>query len=78
MKESGIGGGFNLVQEKEALFIPSVSFKIGDTAVEMKDVGVEVIPGTTETTLDGILGMSLVDLYKKVTVNLTDMFVEVE
>ena len=78
VKESGIGGGFNLVQEKEALFIPSVSFKIGDTAVEMKDVGVEVIPGTTGTTLDGILGMSLVNLYKKVTVNLTDMFVEVE
>ncbi len=75
VKETNISGGFNLIQKKEILRIPSVSFKIGETPVEMKDIQVSYLPepdnGPTE---DGILGMSLINQYGKVTVNLKDMF----
>ena len=77
-KDSGIGGGFNFIEKKEILRIPSASFSIGDIPVEISDISVSYVPVTYGGNEDGILGMSLVNLFRKVTVNLKDMFVTFE
>ena len=77
-KDSGIGGGFNFIEKKEMLRIPSATFSIGDIPVEISDISVSYVPVTYGGNEDGILGMSLVNLFRKVTVNLKDMFVTFE
>ena len=77
-KDTITGGGFGFMRTKEVLCIPSVSFKIGDTPVEMKDIRVDPIADNGQTQEDGNLGMDLVKLFDTTIINLQDMFVKFE
>lgn len=81
VKEDIYSGGFNLVKKEEKLRVPSVAFQVGDMPVEMKAIIVSSAPDTVNHAFqnhDGIMGMDLINQYKKVIVNFKDMFVEFE
>lgn len=77
-KDTITGGGFGFIRTKEVLIIPSLSFKVGDTFVTMKDIRVHPAFDSHQTREDGNIGMDLIKLFSKTTINLTDMFVEFE
>lgn len=71
-------GGFGFVRTERMLRLPSVSFKIGEAYAEMKDIYVHPVADNSQTQEDGNLGMDLIKLFDKTTINLRDMFVEFE
>lgn len=77
-KTTVTGGGFGFVRTKEVLCVPGVSFKVGDTPVELKNVRVDPIANNDQSPEDGNLGMDLVKLFDKTIINLQDMFVKFE
>lgn len=77
-KTTVTGGGFGFVRTKEVLSIPCVSFKVGDTLVELKNIRVDPIANNDSNQENGNLGMDLVKLFNKTIINLQDMFVKFE
>lgn len=77
-KERVTGGGFGFVSAQDLLLMPSVRFHVGGTLVEMKDIYINPVPENGQTGEDGNLGMDLVKLFDRTTINLKDMFVKFE
>lgn len=77
-KDTVTGGGFGFIRTKEVLRIPCFAFKVGQTPVEIKNIMVSPAPGNDQPLEDGNMGMELVNQFRKVTINLKDMFVELE
>lgn len=78
IKDSITGGGFGFIRSKEILLVPSIMFNIGNTPVKMKNARVHPLAGNDQTTEDGNIGMDLIKLFSKVTINFKDMFAEFE
>lgn len=77
-KETVTGGGFGFIRTKEVVRAPSVSFFIGKTPIEMKDIRVHPIADNEQTQEDGNLGMDLIKQSDRTIINLQDMFVSFE
>lgn len=54
-KDTVTGGGFGFIRTKEILRMPSVSFKVGDTPVEMEDIRIHPVANNDQTPEDGNL-----------------------
>lgn len=78
VKDSITGGGFGFVRTKEILCLPSISFNVGKTPVVMKAIRVHPTADRGQSSEDGNMGMDLIRLFSKVTVNLKDMFVDLK
>ena len=74
IKDTITGGGFGFIRSKEILLVPSIVFNIGNTAVKMKNVRVHPAAGNDQTAEDGNVGMDLIKLFSKITINFKDMF----
>lgn len=75
------GGGFGGVRSLEVLRLSSIPMRIGDVSFEMKNIQVECNPPASESFQngeDGSLGMDFVNLFRRITLNLDSMFLNVE
>jgi predicted aspartyl protease len=77
-KETVKMGGFDHVGDVDVLRIPSLPLRIGNTAFEMKDIHVITASEGDPTSEDGSLGMDLIQLFSRITINFEAMFLEVE
>lgn len=77
-KDTITGGGFGFVRTKEILRVPSVCFTIGGTPVELENVILHPEPGNDQSGEDGSMGMDMVKRFRKVTINLKEMFLKLE
>ena len=77
-KEKTIGGGFNLVIAKDILRLPSFDIKIGNTPVRLKDLSVDITNEGMQIGDDGTIGMSMINQFDCVIINLKDMFLKFE
>lgn len=78
LNEGMMGEGFGFIRTKEVVRAPSVSFFIGKTPIEMKDIRVHPIADNEQTQEDGNLGMDLIKQSDRTIINLQDMFVSFE
>lgn len=77
VKETVKMGGFGHVGEVEVVRIPSLPLRIGSVAFELKDV--QVIPEDegAPSSEDGNLGMDMIQLFSRITLNFEEMFLDV-
>lgn len=73
-----MGGDFGFIRSKEILLMPAISFKIGDTPIEMKNIQIYHIADNDQTQEDANTGMDLIKLLSQMTINLKDMFVDLK
>lgn len=65
--------GYGTIGTHEVLYLPSVSFAINDTPVTIREIHLD--PTATDNT-DGRMGTALLRLFRRITINMQDMFVE--
>lgn len=71
-------GGYGSYRETEYLQLPELTLRVGDT--DMRLAHVFVLPGEQNNTIpdDGNIGLSLIENCRKATLNLRDMFLDIE
>ena len=62
----------------EIKLLPSISFNVGGSAVTIDEMELYPPTGDRLYTHDGRMGMSLVRLFRKTTINLNDMYIKFE
>lgn len=73
------GGGFNHINTREVLRIPSFEMRIGDKQVFLKNLIVDTKNYGIEPANDmGIIGMDMINSFDCVIINLKDMFLKLE
>ncbi|WP_106830318.1 retropepsin-like aspartic protease [Parabacteroides pacaensis] len=77
-KDTIFGGGFGFVRSVEVLRLPFVPLKIGNTSFEMKNMPVQPVADSSQTEEDGSVGMDMVKLFSKITLNFDDMFIDLK
>lgn len=65
--------GYGTIDTHEVLYLPSVSFAINDTPVTIREIHLD--PTATDNT-DGRMGTALLRLFRRITINMQEMFVE--
>lgn len=65
--------GYGTIDTHEVLYLPSVSFAINDMSVTIREIHLD--PTATGNT-DGRMGTALLRLFRRITINMQDMFVE--
>lgn len=81
VKESITGGGFGGVRTVEVFRVPSIPLRLGDTSFEMENIQVEYKapgPESFQGGEDGSLGMDFINLFRRITLNIDSMYLEVE
>lgn len=64
--------GYGTIDTHEVLYLPEVSFAINDTPVTIREIHLD--PTATDDT-DGRMGTALLSLFRRITINMQDMFV---
>lgn len=81
VKECITGGGFGGVRTVEVFRVPSIPLRLGDTSFEMENIQVEYKapgPESFQGGEDGSLGMDFINLFRRITLNIDSMYLEVE
>lgn len=65
--------GYGTIDTHEVLYLPSVSFAINDTPVTIREIHLD--PTATDNT-DGRMGTALLCLFRRITINMQEMFIE--
>lgn len=65
--------GYGTIDTHEVLYLPSVSFAINDMSVTIREIHLD--PTATGNT-DGRMGTALLRLFRRITINMQEMFVE--
>lgn len=65
--------GYGTIDTHEVLYLPSVSFAINDTPVTIREIHLD--PTATGNT-DGRMGTALLRLFRRITINMQEMFIE--
>lgn len=72
------GGGYGYYREFEYLQLPELTLRVGDTDVRLAHVFVSPEEQTDVNPDDGNIGLSLIENCRKATLNMRDMFLEIE
>ena len=65
--------GYGTIDTHEVLYLPSVSFAINDTPVTIREIHLD--PTATDNT-DGRMGTALLRRFRRITINMQEMFIE--
>ena len=65
--------GYGTIDTHEVLYLPSVSFAINDIPVTIREIHLD--PTATGNT-DGRMGTALLRLFRRITINMQEMFIE--
>ena len=65
--------GYGTIDTHEVLYLPSVSFAINDMSVTIREIHLD--PTATGNT-DGRMGTALLCLFRRITINMQEMFIE--
>ena len=78
-KKEARRGGYGGILNLDAYEMPKISFTVGNATFALSNVEVLLDKGIVmQSAEDGSLGMDFITLFKKVIINLEDMFLEVE
>lgn len=81
VKESITSGGFGGIRTLDVYTMQSIPLRLGDTSFEMENIQVECEPPGPESFQkgeDGSFGMDFIKLFRKITINIDSMYLEVE
>ena len=78
IKDTVTTGSYGNVANVEIKLLPSISFNVGGSAVTIDEMELYPPTGDRLYTHDGRMGMSLVRLFRKTTINLNDMYIKFE
>ena len=78
-RETVTGGGFNHINKREVLRVPTLGIKVGDRPVTLNNLIIDIENQGTKTADDmGIIGMDMITPFDCVIINLKDMFLKLE
>lgn len=78
-RQKMISGGVNTYIKKNILRLPAFTIEIGEVPIELRDLTVDIGKNALQTTNNmGVMGMSMVNQFNCVTINLRDMFLKLE